>query len=202
MHDADGQAANLSLTRLPTLLQSVDGWGTFRTGAKAAAVVAVIYRREGALYMPFVARRADLASHPGQVGLPGGRVEEGETAWAAGAREVEEEIGVSRAELVPLGAGPPVYAAVSNFSVVPFVASLGRPDPRFRADPGELDAVLEVPLDRLLDPSAWHDGMPWPGPNLPVGDAVIWGLTARLLAGLLPIIAAALTPAEDDGPGA
>ncbi len=198
MRETDGQPSNPFSSRLSSLLQSFEDWGTFRTGAREAAVVAVLYRRERALYMPFVVRRADLPNHPGQVGLPGGQVEEGETAWAAAAREVEEEIGVRAAELVPLGAGPVLYAAVTNFSVVPFVAWLPREDPRFRADTRELDAVLEVPLARLLDPSAWQEGPePWPGRSLPVGGAVIWGLTARLLAGILPPISAALAAAGD-----
>ena len=150
--------------------------------------------------MPFVARRADLPSHPGQVGLPGGQVRPGESAWQGAAREVEEEIGVARADLVPLGAGPPIYAAVTNYSVVPFVAWLPTPDPRFRPDTRELDEVLELPIARLLDPAAWQDDRPWPGPNLPIGDTVIWGLTARLLAGLLPIFRTALI--AEPGPAA
>src|SRR5262249_54166609 len=146
------------------LLLSLEDWGTFRAGAREAAVVAVLYRRQGAWSIPFVARRADLPSHPGQIGLPGGRVKAGETAWAAAAREAEEEIGVRAADLVPLGAGPPLYAAVTNYSVVPFVAWLPADDPTFRPDPRELDAVLEVPLERLLDPEAWREGPePWIG---------------------------------------
>jgi 8-oxo-dGTP pyrophosphatase MutT (NUDIX family) len=193
MREPDGLPSNPLLDRLPSLLQSVEDWGTFRTGARQAAVVAVLYRREGALYMPFVARRQDLSSHPGQIGLPGGQVIAGESAWQAAAREAEEEIGVHAADLTPLGAGPPLYAAVTNYSVVPFVAWLGREDVRFRPDRRELDAVLEVPLARLLDRSAWQDG-PWLrlGRSLPIEGAVIWGLTARLLDGILPPIRAAL----------
>lgn len=196
MRELDGMPSDPFFSRLSSSLQSLNGWGTFRAGANAAAVVAILYRREGALYIPFVARRADLPSHPGQIGLPGGRVRPGETAWQAAAREVEEEIGVPGADLAPLGAGTSVYAAVTNYSVVPFAAWLAREGPRFRPDPRELDAVLEVPLARLLDESAWRHGEPWPGPNLPLqgegSSAVIWGLTARLLAGLLPAVRSAL----------
>ena len=193
MREPDGLPSNPFVSRLSSLLQSVEDWGTFRIGARQAAVVAVLYRREGALYMPFVARRADLPSHPGQIGLPGGQVVPGESAWQAAAREAEEEIGVRAAELVPLGAGPHLYAAVTNYSVVPFVAWLGREDVRFRPDPRELDAVLEVPLARLLDHSAWQDGpRARLGRSLPIEGAVIWGLTARLLDGILPPITAAL----------
>lgn len=189
----DGQPSNPFLRRLTSELQSLEGWGTFRTGANPAAVVAVLYRRGGVWHVPFVARRADLPSHPGQIGLPGGRVREGEDAWQAAAREVEEEIGVPTSDLVPLGAGAPLYAAVTNYSVVPFVAWLPVDEFRFRPDPRECEAVLEVPLDRLLDRAAWAEGLqPWPGRHFPVGGTIIWGLTARLLADLLPRISSAL----------
>src|SRR5215831_4354650 len=188
-----GRPTNPFLGRLPSLLQSFEDWGTFRAGARQAAVAAVLYRREGALYIPFVARRADLTRHPGQIGLPGGQVEASESAWQAAAREVEEEIGVPGTDLVPLGAGPPLYAAVTNYSVVPFVAWLPTPDARFRPDLRELDAVLEVPLALLLDESAWSDGARMPyGRSLAVDGGTIWGLTERLLAGVLPAISAAL----------
>src|SRR5438309_2512189 len=121
------------LAALSSLLLPVDEWGSFRPGSRPAAVCAVLYRRHGVWHVPFVARRADLPTHPGQVGLPGGGVEEGESAWAAAAREVEEEIGVPAAELLPLGAAAPVYAAVSNFCVVPFVAWLPSEGLRFVA---------------------------------------------------------------------
>src|SRR5215469_10004331 len=193
MREPDGLPSNPFVSRLSSLLESVETWGTFRTGARRAAVVAILYRREGALYMPFVARRADLSSHPGQVGLPGGQVVPGESAWQAAAREAEEEIGVRASDLTPLGAGPPVYAAVTNYSVVPFVAWLALGDVRFRPELTELDRVLEVPLTRLLDESAWQDGpRSRLGRSLPVEGTVIWGLTAALLAGILPAIRRAL----------
>jgi 8-oxo-dGTP pyrophosphatase MutT (NUDIX family) len=193
MLEPDGLPSNPFVSRLSSLLQSVEDWGTFRTGARQAAVVAVLYRQEGALYMPFVVRRADLPSHPGQIGLPGGQVIPGESAWQAAAREAEEEIAVRATDLIPMGAGPPVYAAVTNYSVVPFVAWLARQDVRFRPDRRELDAVLEVPLARLLDESAWQDATrPRMGRGLPVEGGVIWGLTAALLGGILPPIRKAL----------
>jgi 8-oxo-dGTP pyrophosphatase MutT (NUDIX family) len=119
-------------------------------------------------------------------------VRQGESAWEAAAREVEEEIGVPTRLLSPLGAGLPFYAAVTNFSVVPFVAWLPGRDFPYRADPRELQAVIDVGLDRLLDAEAWLEGAtPVPGRHLPVEDTMIWGLTARLLADLLPRISSA-----------
>src|SRR5207244_10898463 len=141
----------------------IDGWGDFRRGARKAAVVFVLYRAGGRWMVPFVRRRTDLRDHPGQVALPGGGVQEGETAWDAAQREVAEEIGVPVGRLVPLGAGDPIYAAVSNFSVVPFVAYLPDPVSPFVHDEKELEGVLAIPLDRpLADSERLESETPWP----------------------------------------
>ena len=188
------------LPRLEHLFHPIDGWGELRRGARPAAVVFILYRDIGRWMVPFVRRRADLRDHPGQVALPGGGVKEGDTAWHAARREVEEEIGVPRGRLVPLGAGDPIYAAVSNFSVVPFVAHLPDPVPPFVHDERELEGVLAIPLDTLLDDSAWlHSGDPWRFRYLAHEESVVWGLTERIVAGLVPNIRQAL-PIEDQRP--
>jgi 8-oxo-dGTP pyrophosphatase MutT (NUDIX family) len=183
------------LGRLEHLFYPVDGWGEFRRGARKAAVVFVLYEAEGRWQVPFVRRRADLRDHPGQVALPGGGVREDEAPWAAAEREVAEEIGVPVGRLVPIGAGEPIYAAVSNFSVVPFVAHLPDPVPAFVHDPGELDGVLQIPLERLLDDSAWLESAdPWRFRYLAHEESVVWGLTERMVAGLAPKLRLALGP--------
>jgi 8-oxo-dGTP pyrophosphatase MutT (NUDIX family) len=153
--------------------------------------------------VPFVRRRADMRDHPGQVALPGGGVQEGESAWEAAQREVAEEIGVPVGRLVPLGAGDPIYAAVSNFSVVPFVAYLPDPVPQFVHDDRELEGVLEIPLERLLDDSAWmQSDDPWRFRYLAHEESVVWGLTERIFAGLAPKLSAALSADQTPGPQA
>jgi 8-oxo-dGTP pyrophosphatase MutT (NUDIX family) len=191
------------LSELEHLFRPIEGWGDFRRGARKAAVVFVLYQSGGVWQVPFVRRRADLRDHPGQVALPGGGVHEGETAWAAGEREVAEEIGVPVGRLVPLGAGDPIYAAVSNFSVVPFVAHLPDPVPQFVHDSRELDGVLEIPLDRLLDDSAWLvSADPWRFRYLAHEESVVWGLTERIVAGLAPSLKGALTASRTPDPPA
>src|SRR6266852_8892574 len=181
------------LLQVEHLFEPVDAWGEFRKGARRAAVTFVLYRAAGRWTVPFVRRRADLRDHPGQVALPGGGVEQGESAWEAAQREVAEEIGVPAGRLQPLGAGDPIYAAVTNFSVVPFVAYLPDPVPTFVHDERELEGVLEIPLDRLLDDSAWlQSGDPWRFRYLAHEESVVWGLTERIFAGLAPKLTAAL----------
>ena len=191
------------LYRLEHLFLPIDGWGAFRRGARKAAVVFVLYQANGRWMVPFVRRRADLRDHPGQVALPGGGVQEGESAWEAAQREVAEEIGVPVGRLVPLGAGDPIYAAVSNFSVVPFVAYLPDPVPTFVHDDRELEGVLEIPLERLLDDSAWlQSDDPWRFRYLAHEESVVWGLTERIFAGLAPKLTAALSEDQTPGPQA
>jgi 8-oxo-dGTP pyrophosphatase MutT (NUDIX family) len=175
-------------------LHPIDGWGSFRVGARPAAVVAALFEDGGEWHLPFVARRNDAPDHPGQVALPGGRVKRDESAWAAAARETAEEIGADRATLTPLGAGDPIYAAVSNYSVVPFVAIVDGPRPAFVHQASELDAVIEIPLLHLLADEGWLDADPgsWLGRHFPWQDRIVWGLTARILADLLPRFRAAL----------
>jgi 8-oxo-dGTP pyrophosphatase MutT (NUDIX family) len=179
--------------RLEHLFTPIDRWGEFRKGARPAAVVFVLYRHDGRWMVPFVRRRADLRDHPGQVALPGGGVQAGESAWEAAQREVHEEIGVPLGGLTPLGAGDPIYAAVSNFSVVPFVAHLADPVLPFVHEQRELDGVLSIPLERLLDDSAWLESVdPWRFRYLAHEESVVWGLTERIVAGLAPRLRQAL----------
>jgi 8-oxo-dGTP pyrophosphatase MutT (NUDIX family) len=189
------------LERLEHLFRPVDDWGEFRKGARPAAVVFVLYRQAGRWMVPFVRRRADLRDHPGQVALPGGGVQPGESAWQAAQREVAEEIGVPVGSLRPIGAGDPIYAAVSNFSVVPFVAYLPDPVPSFVFDPRELDGVLAIPLDRLLDDSAWlQSSDSWRFRYLAHEESVVWGLTERIVYGLSPKLREGLVGDQSSDP--
>ena len=192
------------LVHLERLFKPVDGWGEFRRGARHAAVVFVLYRQAGRWMVPFVRRRADMRDHPGQVALPGGGVQPGESAWEAAQREVAEEIGVPVGRLVPLGAGEPIYAAVTNFSVVPFVAHLPDPVESFVHDERELEGVLAIPLDRLLDDSEWLESdTPWRFRYLAHEESVVWGLTERIVYGLAPRLRQALAEGQSsDQPAA
>ncbi len=172
------------LATIEHLFSPIDAWGEFRRGARPAAVAFVLFER----------RRADLPDHPGQVALPGGGVRAGEAAWDAAQREVSEEIGVPVGRLVPLGAGEPLYASVTNFSVVPFLAHLPDPVPAFIHDQRELEGVIEIPLDRLLDDSAWLvSDAPWRFRYLSHEESVVWGLTERIFYGLAPRLREALS---------
>ncbi|HEV2953010.1 MAG TPA: CoA pyrophosphatase [Candidatus Dormibacteraeota bacterium] len=169
----------------------------FAADVRPAAVTAILLQRDGVWWLPLVQRRLDLPDHPGQLGLPGGSIKRGESALAAAKREVEEELGLPPAKLRWLGCGEIAHVAVSNFSVLPFLAYMPSGAAQFTPDPGELDGVLEVRLGELLDESLWESmSDPRLGSCFPCQDTVIWGLTARILRDdLLPRIRLAAGPA-------
>src|SRR5690606_9786945 len=80
--------------RFEPLLSYGRHFGPPRYDARPAAVIALLFPAEGDWHLPLVLRPARLAAHGGQIGLPGGVVEPGESAQQAALRELEEELGV------------------------------------------------------------------------------------------------------------
>src|SRR5438309_5472446 len=126
-------------------------------------------RRPAAVLLPLVdgedpvvvfTKRTDhLKRHPGEISFPGGMWHEGDPDLLSTAlRETEEELGLPPELVEVLGALEPLQTFTSGFTIVPFVGAL-EADPAFTANPGEIAAVLEFPLSRLLDverPMSWE----------------------------------------------
>lgn len=116
-----------------------------------AAVLVGVVERDRDLQVVLTRRNEALRQHAGQVSLPGGRLDPGDTgALGAALREAQEEIGLDPVLAAPLGYLDPMRT-VTGYRVVPVLARL---DPAFEArpDPSEVAAVFEVPLDFLLAP--------------------------------------------------
>lgn len=163
----------------PALLPS-----TLPPATAAAVLVPVVARPD--LTVLLTQRTEHLPSHPGQIAFPGGKVDpvDGGPLGAA-LREAEEEIGLDRALVEPLGYLD-TYRTRTGFSVVPVVALV---DPVFtlRLNPGEVAEAFEVPLSFLMD-AANHrrDTRFWKGADrtyhaMPYGERYIWGATAGML---------------------
>jgi 8-oxo-dGTP pyrophosphatase MutT (NUDIX family) len=155
-------------------------------GARRAAALILLYPGAGGPIVPLTVRHAALPHHPGQVSLPGGAIGPGESPRYAALREAEEEIGVAGREVRVLGALSTLWVAVSNFVVHPFVGLVDQP-PRFRLHPDEVEALVEVPLLDLCDPTrvGWsvrpRRGHPVRYPHLDLAGHVVWGATAIML---------------------
>src|SRR5436190_4149358 len=61
--------------------------------ARHAAVVLLLFRRDGKWHLPLTERPDTLTRHAGQISLPGGVVDTGESSTEAALRELNEELG-------------------------------------------------------------------------------------------------------------
>lgn len=164
--------------------------------ARRAAVLALLYPRDGRWHLPLVLRPDEMTLHAAQVGLPGGLIEPDEDAAAAALRELEEELGVPPDDVTLLGPLSPLCVFVSNFHVAPWLGwSAARPD--FRPNPAEVAELLELPLAALLDPALRgrhrrvERGIELSVPHFACGRHFIWGATGMLLAELAALLAEA-----------
>jgi len=162
-------------------------------GAKEGSVCVLLYPGEYGLTLPLTRRTDDLAHHRGQISLPGGAREPGESLGQTALREAQEELGVDLAGAGLLGQLSPVYVQVSDYYVTPFVVAFpGRPV--FRPDPREVVYILEVPLAAVLDPTArreevWElQGGPTRVPYFSLADHKVWGATAMVLSELAVLV--------------
>lgn len=137
--------------------------------------------------------RADTVRHGGQVSLPGGVVEPGETFEQAALREAHEEVDLNVEHVRVLGALTPVDIPVSGFRLHPFVAAASK-RPRLRPADSEVARILEIDIETLTDPAsmAWRtltrEGRTLHVPTLVACGADIWGATAMVIAEFLTLL--------------
>jgi 8-oxo-dGTP pyrophosphatase MutT (NUDIX family) len=152
----------------------------------------LIFNHDGEAWLILTVRTQGVR-HAGQVSLPGGVVDEGETFEEAALREAKEEIGLSADSVRVLGLLSPVDIPVSGFRLHPVVAiSPGRP----HLQPSDLEVarILEVPIDTLMTTAMVErhtivrDGRPLPVPAFLVDGLHIWGATAMVLAEFLSLL--------------
>jgi 8-oxo-dGTP pyrophosphatase MutT (NUDIX family) len=134
----------------------------------------------------FVERATHLRDHPGQIGLPGGRVEshDGDDLERTVLRELHEEVGIDPHRVRIVGRLPMVVQRVNTFDVTPFVAVVA-PGP-LTIDGNETAGVFTIPLAVVLSEELA------PG-HVAVGertvesfileyeDRRVWGLTGGIL---------------------
>jgi len=148
--------------------------------------------REGVQPRLILTVRTDqLPSHAGQVAFPGGRsdpADEGDAVTTA-LRESEEEIGLDRALVTPLGFLD-CFETISGYCITPVVARIAA-EARLYPAPQEVAEVFEVPLAFFLEPANLRRyTMEFRGQRRPMVEFVhgghrIWGATAAMLFNLL-----------------
>ena len=124
--------------------------GPARLRSRQAAVAAVLVRDPlRGWQIPLTRRPTALRHHGGQICLPGGRIESGETPEQAALREFEEELGIRPNIVATCGQLPKQYVYASDNQVTPMVFVALPPDGAWSPDPVEVDEVLELHLSAI-----------------------------------------------------
>ena len=131
-------------------------------------------------------RSPNLADHAGQISFPGGKIDAIDASPRdAALREAEEEVGLDRSFVDPLGYLG-VYGTSFGFRILPTVARVS-PGFSLRINRSEVDDAFEVPLAFLMDPKNHQlharefRGVERTYYAMPFAERYIWGATAGIL---------------------
>jgi 8-oxo-dGTP pyrophosphatase MutT (NUDIX family) len=150
----------------------------------AAVLVPVIDHPEPTVLL--TQRAQHLPNHPGQISFPGGKIEKVDAdPLAAALRETQEEIGLDRKAVTPLGYLD-LYMTTLGYRIVPVIARV-KPGFSLTLNTAEVDASFEVPLGFLMDQAnVQRHSRDWNGMTrhyyaITFGERYIWGVTAGIL---------------------
>lgn len=166
------------------------GWSGVRAeDLTPAAVLIGLVQREAGVNVLLTRRSDTLRRHTGQVALPGGRRDPGETPVQTALREAHEEVGLEPRFVSPLGLSTP-YQTGTGYLITP-VVGLIRPGFRLEPNPAEVALIFETPFAYLMDMANYEEHER----ELPTGERrrfyatthaeqYIWGATAGILRAL------------------
>ena len=175
------------------------GWDPLRfpEGAVNGAALLLIYPHDETLHLALTVRGSGLRNHTGQVSLPGGRVDAGETMEAAAVREAQEEIGVDPGAIELLGRLTPLHIPVSGFLLHPVVGFTSM-RPAFQRAEWEVARIIEAPVAALSDPAVLKreirtrvvkgESINVDVPYFDIDGEKVWGATAMVLAEFCAIL--------------
>ncbi len=160
---------------------------TVRPIRPAAVLVPIVDHPEPTVLL--TQRAQHLPNHAGQISFPGGKIETGDgNPLNAALRETDEEIGLDRTFVEPLGYLD-VYMTTLGYRIVPTIARV-KPGFKLTLSNDEVDDTFEVPLAFLMDQAnVQRHARDWQGMTrhyyaITFGERYIWGVTAGILRNL------------------
>jgi 8-oxo-dGTP pyrophosphatase MutT (NUDIX family) len=161
--------------------------------AKPASVSIILFQENNQLFFLLTKRTDNVEHHKGQVSLPGGAIDENETAKNASLRETNEEIGIDSSTLESLGQLSSLYTPVSYFNIHVFLWYSKIP-PQIKINDNEVDQVYKISLYELIDHNVVSNttinksGFKINVPAYHFEKCICWGATAMIITELKDII--------------
>jgi len=150
----------------------------------AAVLIPVVDHPEPTVLL--TQRTEHLSSHAGQIAFPGGKIDATDASpMDAALREAEEEVGLKREFIEPIGYLD-VYGTAFGFRILPTVARV-KPGFNLSINEYEVSDAFEVPLAFLMNPENHQihtkefRGMERSYYAMPFAERYIWGATAGIL---------------------
>ena len=132
-----------------------------------------------------------MKNHAGQIALPGGRIETGETAIETALRETNEESGIYPRDIEILGSLTEFYVEVSNFQIQPIVGWI-KSKPEFKINKDEVEKTILFPVKNFAPPYDEIELETKTGrlnvPCVKFEGEIIWGATAMILSEFFDIV--------------
>lgn len=157
------------------------------SSAKLAAVIVPIVITEDEPYIYLIQRPSHLYEHGGEVGFPGGKIENFDaTPLQAAQREVEEELGIPASLLTVVKELPIHCTLTERYCIHPFIAYMTSTH-QLHPNQNEVEAVIKLPLTFLLTDKNWTKESIQRNNHKIVFDVLyyqqsrIWGVSARIL---------------------
>ena len=152
-----------------------------------AAVLILLYPIQGKWHFFLTKRTNNVEHHKGQISLPGGMLEKGESYKEAAIRETFEELGVQSRDINIIGPLTPLYIPISNFKIFPFVGWL-KSAPKLNIQSKEVSKVFSPSIYSLIDPKTKKIkdsillGQKVQIPFFNLKNEVVWGATSMILS--------------------
>ncbi len=152
--------------------------------AKHSGVMLLLFTSENELHALLIKRTEQMKHHAGQVAMPGGRVEPGETALQSALRETWEEIGINPASIQILGVLSDLYVQVSRFLIHPFVGWIEDIN-NLKINKNEVEKIISFPIKKMnaqIDETDIHTVTgTLKVPCFKFDNEIIWGATSMIL---------------------